>query len=214
MALAAHSTVIKASGTAVPITAEATTSLGGNVYQITTASRRVIDPSVAVVVNDGGVPIAATGYTFDYLFGKASLTAPPGGAVTVNASYLPMYAVTEVSAFSCAWSLDLPDITSFDSGGARKRLGALKDGSGSVTMFASPLVDVDTGAGGTQSLHSWLAAGTPRLIESLFGSTYYFRAWILFESLEAGAAVADLAQFTMAYQFAAQASGAAAGFGT
>lgn len=214
MALAGHATRLKVSGAAVPVTGEACTSLGGGVYQVTNTARRIIDRSAAVVVKDTGTPVSATLWSFDYLFGKVTFSGySPTGAVTVDASYLPVATIAEVKSFSLQAGGDLADRTTFDSAGVKQRQATLRDASGSFVMLSSPLDDIDPVTGGTQSLHAVLTGGTPKLLETLFG-TQYLRQWVLLEGIEIGASVDGLVESSVSYQTAPAGSGAALAFGT
>jgi hypothetical protein len=213
MALAGHTTRLKVSGAAVVVAGEATTNLGSNRYQITNTARRIIDPSVAPVVKDGGVAIPAANYTFDYLFGIATLTAPPGGAVTMDVSYLPVATIAEVKAFSFSAENGLVERTSFDSNGARQRMATLLDTSGSLQMLSSPLADIDPVTGGVQSLFTVFTSGTPKLLEAQLGATY-LRWWVILKGLEVGSEVAGLVESTANLEGAPQQLGAVYGIGS
>src|SRR4051812_9843924 len=99
MPSAAYATTVEITGTSTAIVAEACALVTGTTYQITNTARRVLDPAVAVTVKDGGVAIPAANVDIDYLFGKFTLTAPPGGAVTVDASYLPALPLAECESY-------------------------------------------------------------------------------------------------------------------
>jgi len=215
MAAAGHKTTLKISGTGVVTTGEATTNLGSNRYQITTAARRIVDPNASLVVRDGGTPIATTGYSFDYLFGIATLTAPPGGAVTVDCTYLPTQSITEVAEFNFNGSADLLDSTTYETTGARSKKTGLVDCAGSFRGYALPNLDVDSGSGGTQSLESFRSAGTAKLLEASFDDgAGILRAWVMLEGIETSASVDGLVEVTGNFQGAAQKAGASFGFGT
>lgn len=211
MATAAHSVAVKVSGTAVSMTAEATTLVTGTTYQITNTAKRVLDPSVAVVVNDAGSPVSAT---VDYLFGTVTLASSPGGAVTVTASYLPVATIGECKSVDLSISIDLGDITSFDSAGVKKKTSLLQDISGSLGRLVMPIDDLDSATGGVQSIHSWMLAGTPRLIDVLFTSGARVRAWVLFKSYKVTGQTSSIVESTVEFEGSAQNSLAAFGIGT
>lgn len=212
MALAAHSTTLKISGTAVPVTGEATTSLGGGAYQITSSSRRIMAPSATPVVKDGGTPVSSALYAVNYQFGIITFDGySPGGAITVDYSYLPTQAIAEVFTFNFSVKADLLDTTSYDSGGARAKKAGLVDASGSVG-FRSLLTDeVDSVSHAT--LADVFEGGTPKLLEANFGGTI-LRAWVMLEGVEQTAAVAGLVEATANFQLATQTAGASYSFGT
>jgi len=100
-AIAGHKARVELTGTSTAMTTEATTDLGSDVYQITNAVKRVIDPANSVSVFDGGSPVSASNFTVDYLFGRIIFSSAPSGAVTVTANYLPRI------EFSCARSASI-----------------------------------------------------------------------------------------------------------
>lgn len=207
MPIAAHSTTVKVSGVAVAVTGEACTDLGSNVFQITTSARRIMDPSVTPVVKDGGVAVSSALYSVNYLFGKVTFTAPPGGAVTIDYSYLPVAAIAAVKGFSVSVDNGLNEATTFDSSGARKRHKCLSDHSGSLQMLSLPIEDIDPVTGGTQTLADVFNNGTPKLLELGLGS-YFLRSWIILGQLEVGAAVEGLVESTVSFEGAPQTLGA------
>jgi hypothetical protein len=206
---------VKASGTAVVMTGEATTSLGSQRYQVTNTIKRILDPGTALVVKDGGSPIAATGYTVNYLFGIVTLVSPPGGAVTIDGAYLPTYTVGEVRGFSFTGSADLADVSTMGTQAIAK-FTTLVDCSGNFNTLRIFNEDIDTGLGGTQNVFTWLKSGTPKLLEVDFGSgtERYLRAWFLFADLEVAAAHDGVVEGTANFQGAQQAGTAQFGTGT
>lgn len=208
MPSAGHGTTIKASGAANAVVNEATTSLGGSVYQVTNTARRIWDPSAAITIKDGGVAVGAEFWSFDYLFGKVTFSGyAPGGAVTVDGSYLGTFSVTECRRHSIALSRDLQDATTYDSGGWRKRQPALLDVSGDLECLSRPTDDLDAGVGGTQSLYSFLTNGTPKLLEIGYGARL-MRGWVLLEALDEASEVEGLNSFTLNFQGSSQRGGA------
>lgn len=185
MAVASWGSTLKVSGgTAVVITNEACTSLGGGVYQVTNTARRILDPATAIVVKDTGVTVASTFYTLDILFGKVTFVGyTPTGAVTVTGAYLTVTAVAEVRNFSIEMKADLADSTTFDSGGVRSKLPCLRDFVCSFEYLSTPVTDLDAGTAGTQTLQSWREAGTAKLVEIKLGAVYW-RGWGTFETSE------------------------------
>lgn len=85
-------------GTPTTFTAEATTSLGSDAYQVTDADKRIWDPNTAIVVNDNGSPVdAADIEELDFLFGIVTFVSgySPLGAITVTGKYLPLFEVAD-----------------------------------------------------------------------------------------------------------------------
>ena len=206
MPLAGHATRLKITGAAVAVVAEPTTNLGGNIFQITNAARRIFNPTpVAVpVVKDAAVAVPTTNYTLDLLFGRVLFSVAPAGAVTLDFEYLPVATLAEVKSFSFAVENGLEDRTSFDSAGVRTKLGTLLDTSGSLEMLSQLMDDIDPVTGGVQTLRTVLQSGAPKLLEVLLGSTY-LRWWVMLENIEVGAEVAGLVSSTANLKGAAQA---------
>jgi len=214
VALAAKDVVLKVSGAANAVTDEAMSSLGGGRYQVTSTSRRRWDPTAAITIEDGGTPVSATLYTFDYCFGIVTFSGyTPSGAVTVTGSYFTMLALPEARAYSIKVSAALADKTTFDSSGWRQFGQLLLQGEGDFEILANPLDDLDTGTGGTQSLVSYLTGATAKMLEVNRGGNY-FVAFVLFESLDDKASLEDLLTTSMMWMLSAQGRGAAASFGT
>lgn len=187
MPIAGYSAVLKAVGTAVPVVNEACTFISGanpnKLYQVTSSSRRIWDPTAAVIVKDGGVTVSAALYAFDYLFGFVQFIGyTQSGAITVDGSYLPTVAVAEVRKYDLKVSAALPDVTTFDSAGWRQFLQTLKRVDLSLELLSSPLADLDGVAGGVQSLFSWLAADTPKVYEIARGAQFW-RGWFRHEAI-------------------------------
>lgn len=214
MATAAWQAQVKVSGTSTAMTGEATTSLGGSQYQVTSATKRIIDPTVAVVVKDGGSTVSSSLYSVDRLFGIVTFSGyTPTGAVTVDGSYLPTAAIGECTSVSITVTADLADVSVLESQ-AKKKASTLLDWSGSLERLALPLDDLDSGTGGTQSLDSWMKAGTPRLLDVLFTTGARFRGWFVVESYEVSSSVADVVTVSVNVAGAAQGAGAAFSWGS
>lgn len=214
MATAAWQAQVKVSGAPVVATGEATTSLGGGQYQVTNAAKRILDPSAAVVVKDAGTPVGATLWSVDRLFGVVTFSGyTPSGAVTVDASYVPVGAVGECTGVSISAKADLVDVSVLESQ-AHKRQAALVDVEGSLERLALPLDDLDGVTAGTQSLDGWMKAGTPRLLDVLFATGARFRAWVLFGGYDVQGEVAGVVTVSVKFSGAAQGAGASFGWGT
>ena len=197
MAIAGYSCQLKQTGTAVAMTGEATTDLGGDVYQITDTTKRIIDPDTAITVYDGATPIADGSVTVDYLFGKFTLASTPAGAVTVDASYLPSYALAEVRSFEINATAELADSTPMASTTTvHARTMTLRDVSGTVTGLDPLTTDLDSG-GTTIVPMTDLESGTRRVLEVTFPGGQIFRAFVRFESADVGAAFDGLVEGTL-----------------
>lgn len=189
MAANSISTTVKAGGTATVLTNEATTKVTANtVYQITDATKRVLDPDTALVVEvdadgaGGGAYATAnpSTYTVDYMFGKVTFAADQGAPATVRLSgkYIPTLVVLEGIDFEVDDSVNLIEKTVFGDVW-RTRMVGLQEASGSFTVIALLTNDLDPGAG-TTKIRTAMRAGTKFLLEYRpGGATDYWRAWVL-----------------------------------
>lgn len=203
MATPAFSAQVKVSGAAVAMTAEACSLVSGTTYQVTNTAKRIIDPTAAITVKDAGVAIPAANVTVDALFGRFTLLSAPGGAVTVDASYLPTATIAETKGVELNVSADLGDATTFDSGGAKKKQTLLLDITGNLMRLALPLDDLDPVTGGLQTIDSWMKAGTPRLVDVLFTTGFRVRAWVLFKGYKVTGQLAGMVECTVDFEGAA-----------
>lgn len=188
-AVAGWNTTIKVGGTPTAVTGEACTNTTGNTYQINTAAKRVWDYSVAVVAYDGGVP--ATVSSVDYLFGKVTLAAPPGGAVTVDVTYIPLLSVVQGKSVSQSTEIDELDASVFGSMD-KVFIAGLRSHSFKLGTLDTLLTDLDSGAG----TWTWSAkaAGTVILIEVDWEGTgaNLTRGWSFIKSTSIESAVDSL----------------------
>lgn len=97
-----------ASGTGTAMTGQATTSLGGGVYQITLAARRAINPNAAITVLDGVSTVNPANYRFAFGNGKVIFTNgyTPAGAVTITGEFLTL----SQAAQGQQWTLDVSTV--------------------------------------------------------------------------------------------------------
>jgi hypothetical protein len=97
-----------ASGTGTVMTGQATTSLGGGVYQITLAARRAINPNAALTVLDGVTTVSPSNYRVAFGNGKIIFTNgyTPAGAVTVTGEFLTL----SQAAQGVQWALNAETI--------------------------------------------------------------------------------------------------------
>lgn len=112
---AGYVAVLKKSGTSTPTTNEATTFLSGKSYQITNVAHQILDPAVAVVVNDNAVNQTANVLSIDYMFGIVTFkpTYTVLTPVTVNANYLPTTAVAKGQGFTLTQTATIIKTTDF-----------------------------------------------------------------------------------------------------
>lgn len=186
-ATAGWPTILNVGGTPTAVTAQACTNTTGNSYQINTASRRVWDPSVTPIAYDGGVP--ATVSSVDYLFGIVTLAAPPGGAVTVDVTYIPLLDVAQGKVATMTIGVDVPDVSVFGSVD-RAFITALRTLAAKFDTLDSLLTDLDSGAG----TWKWDAKATSEILILVSidwggaGSNIY-RFWAYINKTDVAAAV-------------------------
>lgn len=190
-ATAGYNAKLYRSGTSTAMTAEATTLVTGKTYRITNAAKRMLDPAVAVVVDDGGSPVSASDIlSIDYLHGLVTFdpSYTVSGAVTFDANYLPLSQIADVYNASFSTSVMMLDDTVYEDTQVSRKAG-LKDISGSFSCY-------DEGA---TALSSLLEAGTVLYLtwqQTGSGSTGHLRARVLLESEDVSAAVDGLIEST------------------
>jgi hypothetical protein len=187
-ATAGYNAKLYRSGTSTAMTAEATTLVTGKTYRITNAAKRMLDPSVAVVVEDSGSPVVPL--FIDYLHGLVTFHPlyTVLGPITIDANYLPLTQIADVYNASFSTSVMMLDDTVYEDAQVSRKAG-LKDISGSFSCY-------DEGA---TALSSLLAAGTVLYLtwqQTGSGSTGHLRARVLLESEDVSAAVDGLIEST------------------
>lgn len=194
MATAGNSAKLYRSGTSTSMTAEATTLVTGKTYRITNAAKRMLDPSVAVTVDDGGVPIASANIqSIDYLHGIVVLDSgyTPSGAVTVDANYLPLSQIADVYTTSITTTVTMLDDTVYEDTAVSRKAG-LKDISGSFSAY-------DEGATAISGL---LGNGTVLFLtfeHTGSASVDHMRARVLLESDDSSVSVDGLVESTYSF---------------
>lgn len=145
MGLAGYRTVIKLTGTATAMTSESMTTDGSAVlrrYKIDTSSKQIWNRSASFTFIDGGASTGSTLTstqitTIDYLFGRATLSTAPTGAVTVTGQYLPASNVAGAYSYSLTQTREMLDDTDYTSTGHRSRKPGLFDTNITVSRWDS-----------------------------------------------------------------------------
>lgn len=144
MAQPGYSLLVRKGGFPVGITAEATTNTSGNIFQITSAARRVLDPATPWHVKDGAATLAYSAISsVDFLSGEITLGSSPSTSVFFTGNYIPITTATDVlfecRDFTLGDSADLLDTTIFTgtTERTRKRIQGLND----VELSAETLMD-------------------------------------------------------------------------
>lgn len=116
---AGYMTTIKKVGTSTALTDEPMSLVSGKTFQVTDATKRVLNRAVAIVVEDGGTPVAASNIeSVDYLFGTVTFTSgyTVGGTITIaSGSYLPLASVGCANSFTLTQQANANDNTCMET---------------------------------------------------------------------------------------------------
>jgi hypothetical protein len=149
--VAGYSAAVKAGGTPVAVTGEATTLVSGKTYRINAAARRFISYTAAIVVYDNAVDHTADVVSIDYLNGLITFNAgyTVTGPVTLDFTYVPTAAIAKARSFNLtqqAAEIDTTDYaTAVANGGWRTYVPGLKTVGleiGNVWAAANDFVDI------------------------------------------------------------------------
>jgi hypothetical protein len=204
MAIAGYRCAIRRGGIVTSTSSEAFTALGGGVFQITSAARRVIDPTQPwSLMHNSTVTLPFSSITgFDFLFGEVTTTGVVG-TLTFNGSFIPMTTsseiVAEVKSHSLSESTDLLETSVYTGpGGTRtkKRIVGLADASISLDLLLN-LTAMDR-------LTTLYQAGANAILEVNTGSTAIFRGIGKIESLDRSGSVEGLLEVTMEWKLASE----------
>jgi hypothetical protein len=181
--LAGKTTLIKISGAATTMTAEATTTTDNQNYQITSTTKQVLDRDTAPTVLDDGVETEED-YTVNYLNGKITFTTVDAGRgpITVTGKYLPMTTAAYAHSMTKNTGADIHDVTPFQSTHKKRKAGLLFQ-SGTLSQFN--VIDATYAAA--------LQAGNPIVIEDRDTATSEpNRVWALLDSVQIAGAIAGV----------------------
>jgi hypothetical protein len=130
--LAGKDVTIKVSGDATTMTGEATSTTDDQVYQITNATKRVLDFDTPPTVLDDGVETEEA-YTVNYLSGRITFedVDEARGPITVTGKYLPMSTAAYANDMSHSRNCDLLDADRFGLT-HKNRIAGLKSASGVI----------------------------------------------------------------------------------
>lgn len=196
-ATAGYLATVSVTGTSTAMVAEVMGAVAGTTFQISAASRQIVDPATAIVIKDAGVVWGGT-YTFDYLTGTVTLSGAPGGAVTIDGNFLPARQIAQAYEVDVSLSRTLPDSSLLGSD-FTQRTPALGDITGSFACYDSGLnvyTDVD--------LAQILVDGTTKVVEMDWNATNILRFFATFESIEASMAVDGVQTATASFSLSGQ----------
>lgn len=139
------------SGTPTTLTAEATTLVSGKTYQITAASKRILDRLTAVTVLDNAVDHTADVESIDFLFGKVTFksTYTVTGPVTITGKYLPTTQIAKAQGFTLNQTAAVLNTTDFITAQATAGVTAHDYGLKTVSLDLNGFYALSNG---------WLAA--------------------------------------------------------
>lgn len=196
MAHAGYSTEVCISGTPTAFTDAETEPVPGDttgkLWRITDPTKRVLDPTAAVEVKDGGVALSAgTDYYTLYLFLHGIvLLDSSGGPLTVSGTYLPQLPVAEAKNASLNVTSDKLDTSTFGTVWKTATLGMT---SAEVTLDTLALLTDDFDPGiGTLNLQALQDNDTPKVLRVKFPGGRYWAAWCRFPTLNTDAAADGL----------------------
>jgi hypothetical protein len=109
---------IKKAGTPTLMTDEPTSLVTGKTYQIDDVSRRAIDRTGTIVVEDNSSPVAASNIeSMDYLFGRVTFVSGYSvvGSVTITADYMPLTSLGKANTYNLTMTAEAIDESTFDT---------------------------------------------------------------------------------------------------
>ncbi len=125
-------------GTPTGMTDEATTLVSGKTYQIDDITKRVLDRTVAIIIDDTAAPVGAADIeSIDYLFGRVTFTAgySPSGAITFDtASYLPLVQLAKANTYNLNMTADAIDESDFITAQGNSGSRVFRPGLRSVSL--------------------------------------------------------------------------------
>jgi hypothetical protein len=195
---AAYNTTLKVGDTPTTLANAACTRITANtVYRITDATKRVLDPATAVVVESD--PLAngtwgAIAATVDYFTGTVTVADQGGTAlVRVSGKYIPLANVLYAKAASFTQAADSLDITDFESAGWREFLVGLQRGDLSFEVVAAAAENLGPG-----TLRDALGGRGEVFVEyQPGGQGYWYRFWALLDSRATNAPIDGLVGSTL-----------------
>ena len=202
MASAGYLASVFVTGTSTAMAAEPMSDISGGAkttFQITDTAKQIVDPSVAIVVNDvsTGNPYANS-FSIDYLTGTVTLSVAAAGDITLDGNFLPRRQIAQ--AYECSASLGrtLAD-TSLLGTAHTQRLSALGDVSGSMSCYDTGLevyTDVD--------LAQILVDGTTKVLEMKWDTSRHLRFFSMIENADAAASIDGVQTVSFTFQMNSQ----------
>jgi hypothetical protein len=110
---AGYQAVIKKTGVSTVMTGEPMSQVAGQVYQVTDATKRLLDIATTVVVKDNNVDHTANVDNIDFLFGRVTFTTGyvVTGPVTITGAYLPSSQICAMNKYTLTQQAEHVDLT-------------------------------------------------------------------------------------------------------
>ena len=202
MSIAAYKALLEMAAEPVPVTAEPMVLVSGTTYQVTDPARRVLDPGAPVVVSVGGSPADPADYVVDFLFGRVIFSTAPGGAVTINAEFLPPARLATTRSFNISVTRASLDNTGMAPETlSRSKIMGLKDCTISVDVLEDqPLFQEYTFGTATVELVDIFAGAVSPLVFSLSLPGLAFRAFVKLQEHSVSGELEGLLETSLNYE--------------
>ena len=210
MAAAGYASHIYKEGTPTAMVGEALSLVSGKTYRITDRAKRVLDPTVAIVVKDNGGAVAASNIeSIDLLLGKVTFTSGYSvvGAITMDATYIPVSLVANISSFNFDTDAGLMDNTTFVGSadpayGFRTRQPTIGDYSLNFGLWDDITPEFEANVSAGDSLIFVIGTGN----DPLNADVEHLRCRVIFESFQQSAEVGGLVENSYSAQGSATTS--------
>lgn len=174
-ATAGYTVLLKVGGTPTTFTDEATTELDAGppqVFQITDATKQVLDPATAIVILDDSLADVTDDFTVDYHTGTFTSEAGGHTSITVSGKFIPRNAVAQATAATINASMAELDTSILGNSYTTLEVGkATAEGTLSIIASLDAVLD-----GGSQTWRSIFDGRSQVLLEATFAGRL-FRAW-------------------------------------
>lgn len=185
LAKAGKNALVKASGSSIAFTDEATNTNDDQTYQIADTTKQVWDRTATITVKDGGSPTTES-FTLNRLNGTVTFdTVDSTRTITLDGEYLPMTKVAEAFDFTLSISANNGDISEFEDD-FMNRIQLLKDVTGDLTRWKSS----------SSLFFDNLNNGTIFVLEFTVDNTQNpeFRAWVLLSTEDINTSVDEVVE--------------------
>jgi hypothetical protein len=181
-------TTIKINNTATIANGEACSG-ATTTWQITSAAKRILDPSVTPTWYDNGTPVlAANIVSVNYLTGTVVFTGSKTGPITVDMQYYPMVSYTGAKSVDVNFSADDLDTSVFGTQW-RSHIQGLKTATGKIDNLELLTSDLNPNPDPV-ILSDIFSAGTQVVLElSPDAGTTFYRFWAILLNADESSAV-------------------------